>query len=47
MNIQEANNIKNFYKDVSTSKTQDIDLKENKCKNKKVLIESLSEEEEE
>jgi hypothetical protein len=47
MNIQEANNIKNFYKGVSTSKTQDIALKANKCKKKKVLIESPSEEEEE
>jgi hypothetical protein len=47
MNIQEANNIKNLYKGVSTSKKQDIALKENKSKKKKVLIESPSEEEEE
>jgi hypothetical protein len=47
MNIQEANNIKNLYKDVSTSKKQDIALKANKSKKKKVLIESPSEEEEE
>jgi hypothetical protein len=47
MNIQEANNIKNLNKGVSTSKKQDIALKANKSKNKKVLIESPSEEEEE
>jgi hypothetical protein len=47
MTIQEANNIKNLYKDVSTSKKQDIALKANKSKKKKVLIESPSEEEEE
>jgi hypothetical protein len=47
MNIQEANNIKNLYKDVSISKKQDIALKANKSKKKKVLIESPSEEEEE
>jgi hypothetical protein len=47
MNIQEANNIKNLYKGVSTSKKQDIALKANKSKNKKVLIECSSEEEEE
>jgi hypothetical protein len=47
MNIQEANNIKNLYKDVSTSKKQDIALKAKKNKKKKVLIESPSEEEEE
>jgi hypothetical protein len=47
MNIQEANNIKNLYKDVSISKKQDIALKVNKSKKKKVLIESPSEEEEE
>jgi hypothetical protein len=47
MNIQEANNIKNLYKGVSTSKKQDIALKANKSKKKKVLIESPSEEEEE
>jgi hypothetical protein len=46
MNIQEANNIKNLYKGVSTSKKQDIALKANKSKRKKVLIESPSEEEE-
>jgi hypothetical protein len=43
MNIQEANNIKNLYKGVSTSKKQDIALKVKK----KALIESPSEEEEE
>jgi hypothetical protein len=47
MNIQEANNIKNLYKGVSTSKKQDIALKVKKSKKKKVLIESPSEEEEE
>jgi hypothetical protein len=48
MNIQEANNIKNLYKDVSTSKKQDITLKAtNKRKKKKDIIESPSEEEEE
>jgi hypothetical protein len=47
MNIQEANNIKNLYKGVSTSKKQDIALKANKSKKKKVLIESPSEQEEE
>jgi hypothetical protein len=47
MNIEEANNIKNLYKGVSTSKKQDIALKVNKSKKKKVLIESPSEEEEE
>jgi hypothetical protein len=47
MNIQEANNIKNLYKGVSTSKKQDIALKTNKSKKKKVLIESPSEKEEE
>jgi hypothetical protein len=47
MNIQEANNIKNLYKGVSTSKIQDIALKAKKSKQKKVLIESPSEEEEE
>jgi hypothetical protein len=47
MNIQKANNIKNLYKGVSTSKKQDIALKANKSKKKKVLIESPSEEEEE
>jgi hypothetical protein len=47
MNIQEANNIKNLYKGVSTSKNQDIALIGNKSKKKKVLIESPSEEEEE
>jgi hypothetical protein len=46
MNIQEANNIKNLYKGVSTSKKQDIALKANKSKKKKVLIENPSEEEE-
>jgi hypothetical protein len=47
MNIQEANNINNLYKGVSTSKKQDIALKANKSKKKKILIESPSEEEEE
>jgi hypothetical protein len=47
MNIQEANNIKNLYKGVSTSKKQHITLKTNKSKKKKVLIESPSEQEEE
>jgi hypothetical protein len=47
MKIQEANNIKNLYKGVSTSKKQDIALKANKSKKKKVLIESPSEKEEE
>jgi hypothetical protein len=47
MNIQEANNIKNIYKSVSTSKKQDIALKAtNKRRRKKVIIESLSEDEE-
>jgi hypothetical protein len=35
MNIQEANNINNLYKGVSTSKKQDIALKANKCKRRK------------
>jgi hypothetical protein len=47
MNIQEANNIKNLYNGISTSKKQDIALKANKSKKKKFLIESPSEEEEE
>jgi hypothetical protein len=47
MNIQEANNIKNLYKGVSTFKKQDIALKANKSKKKKVLIKNPSEEEEE
>jgi hypothetical protein len=47
MNIQEANNIKNLYKGISISKKQDIALKVNKSKKKKVLIERPSEEEEE
>jgi hypothetical protein len=48
INIQEANNIKNLYKGVSTFKKQDIALKAtNKSKKKKVIIESSSEEEEE
>jgi hypothetical protein len=47
MNIQEANNIENLYKGVSTSKKQDIALKAtNKSKKKKAIIESPSEEEE-
>jgi hypothetical protein len=47
MNIQEANNIKNLYKGVSTFKKQDIALEANKSKKKKVLIEGPSEEEDE
>jgi hypothetical protein len=48
MNIQEANNIKNLYKGISTSKKQDIALKAtNKSKKKKAIIESASEEKEE
>jgi hypothetical protein len=47
MNIQEANNIKNIYKGVSTFKKQDIALKAKKSNKKNVLIESPSEEEEE
>jgi hypothetical protein len=47
INIQEANNIKNLHKGISTSKKQDIALKANKSQKKKVLIESPSEEEEE
>jgi hypothetical protein len=47
MNIQEVNNIKNLYKSISTSKKQDIALKANKSKKKKVLTESPSKEEEE
>jgi hypothetical protein len=47
MNIEEANNIKNLYKGVSTSKNQDIALKAtNKSKKKKVIIKNPSEEEE-
>jgi hypothetical protein len=47
INIQEVNNIKNLYKGVSTSRKQDIALKANKSKKKKVLIETPSEKEEE
>jgi hypothetical protein len=48
MNIQEANNIMNLYKGVSTSKKQDIALKaSNKSNKKKAIIESPSEEEDE
>jgi hypothetical protein len=47
INIQEANNIKNLYKGISTSKKQDIALKANKSKKKKVLIETPSEQKEE
>jgi hypothetical protein len=48
MNIQEANNIKNLYKGISTSKKQDIALKAtNKSKKKKAIIENPCEEEEE
>jgi hypothetical protein len=47
MNIQEANNIKNLYKGISSSKKQDIALKAtNKNKRKKAIIGSPSEEEE-
>jgi phage-related protein len=47
MDIQEANNIKNLYKGILTSKKQDIALEAtNKSKKKKVIIESPSEEEE-
>jgi hypothetical protein len=46
-NIQEANNIKNLYNGVSTSKKQYIALKANKIKKNKVLIESPNEEEDE
>jgi hypothetical protein len=45
MNIQEAYNIKNLYKGVSTSKKQGIAIKAKKSKKKKVLIESPSEKE--
>jgi hypothetical protein len=45
MNIQEANNINNLYRGVSKSKKQDIALKANKSKKKKILIEIPSEEE--
>jgi hypothetical protein len=39
MNIQEAKNIKNLYKGISTSKKQDIALKAtNKSKKKKAII---------
>jgi hypothetical protein len=48
MNIQEANNIKNLYMGISTSKKQDITLKAtNKNNKKKAILESLSEVEEE
>jgi hypothetical protein len=47
MNNQEANNINNLYKGVSTSKKQNIALKAKKSEKKKVLIESPSEKEEE
>jgi hypothetical protein len=47
MNIQEANNIKNLYKGISTFKKQDIALKANKSKKKKILIGRPSEKEEE
>jgi hypothetical protein len=47
MYIEEANNIKNLYKGVSTSKKEYISLKaSNKSKKKKIVIESPSEEEE-
>jgi hypothetical protein len=41
MNIQEVNNIKNLYKGVSTSKEQDIGLKANKIKKKKIIKENM------
>jgi hypothetical protein len=45
MNIQEANNIRNLYKGISTSKKQDIALKAtNKSKKNKAIVESPSEE---
>jgi hypothetical protein len=48
MNIQEANNIKNLYKGVTTFKKQDIAHKAtNKSKKKKAIIERPCEEEEE
>jgi hypothetical protein len=47
INIQEANNIKNLYKGVSTSKKKDNAFKANKSKKKKILNESPSEKEEE
>jgi hypothetical protein len=48
MKIQEANNIKNLYMGISTSKKQDITLKAtNKNNKKKAILESLSEVEEE
>jgi hypothetical protein len=48
MNIQEANNIKNLYKDVSSSKKQDTTVKATNKNNKKkkAIIESSSEEDE-
>jgi hypothetical protein len=47
MNIQEANNIKNLYKGISTFKKKDITLKAtNKSMKKRAIIESSSEEEE-
>jgi hypothetical protein len=45
MNIQEANNIKNLYKGVSSYKEQDIALKASNKNKKKAIIESQSEEE--
>jgi hypothetical protein len=47
MNIQEANNIKNLYKSISTFKKKCIALKVKKRKKKKVLIESPNKEEKE
>jgi hypothetical protein len=47
INIQEVNNINNLYKDVSSSKKQDIAFKAtNKNKKRKAIVESPSEEEE-
>jgi hypothetical protein len=46
--IEEANHIKNLYKEVTATRKQEIALKANKkSKNKQVVVESSSEEEEE
>jgi hypothetical protein len=48
MHIEEANHIKNLYKGISTSRKQDIAFKtSNKSKNKKIIVESPSEDKEE
>jgi hypothetical protein len=48
MYIEGANHMKNLYKDVTSTKKQDITLKaSNKSKKKQILIESPSEKEEE